>query len=535
MPPAVHPRHLLALTLGAGCAPPPDAAPLAPTEQLVRASMVLRGTRPTLEEHARIDAHPDELPALARSWLSDDDFFATVRDIHEEAWLLDNAFVLLSASDGVADVPMGTLHRTIFEAPLREIEWVVRDGRPYTDVVTGTTTVADDVLVQVWDGLRPTGRADVVDGWRAHRWVDGRPLAGVLSHSSLWLRYRSAGINFHRGRANALHRALLCDDLLEREVVSSSDVDLADPDATNEAIRTDPACASCHATLDPIASALPFRDQWRADEMQLPFAVYDPAFDDQWTTTTGIPPSFAGTPVADLAGLGRALAHDPRFVDCAVRRFAGYALQQAPEEVDDGVVAELTDTFVDAGLDARELALAAALHPATMKAPSLRATPGQLDRQLADLLGSPWTLNVDTPCCGGREGSSPYGTLHPLDDRRLGVELLAGGLDATFDDTPTRTATPTTLLVMEAMALDGASHVVAHDLGAPATERLLLVDAPLDEQLRLLHLRVLGVADPDELDESRALFEAVRRRSGDERAWQVVLVALLRDLRLLHY
>jgi len=502
--------------------------------KLVRASMILRGVRPSLDEHARVAADPDALEDLARSWLATEAFAATVRDIHEQAWLIDNAFVLLAASDGVRDVPMATIQRTVWDAPLHEIAAVVVDGRPYTEVVTGQTTVADPVLAEIWSGLTPTGAGET-QGWTEHAWTDGRPRAGVLSHSSLWLRYRSAGINYNRGRANALYRALLCEDLLAREVDLTSDVDLADPEATNEAIRSDPACATCHAILDPIASALPFRPQWRADEMDLPFAVYDPAFDDLWATTSEVAPGFVGTPVADLAELGAAIAADPRFVDCAVRRFAGHALQLPPGEVDPALVTELREPFVTSGLDARELALQAALHPDVLAGPWLRATPAQLDRQLTDLVGTPWTATLDEPCCGGRAGSSPYGTFHLLRDRRFGFHMLAGGMDALFDEAPVRTSTPTTRLVLQSMARDAAAGVVARDLSPGAAGRLI-VAGPLQVQVEQVHLRVLGEAHPDEVADSLALWERVRDRSGDpDRAWEVVLTALFQDIRLLHY
>ncbi|MCA9620895.1 MAG: DUF1588 domain-containing protein, partial [Myxococcales bacterium] len=90
---------------------------------------------------------------------------------------------------------------------------------------------------------------------RAH-YVDGRPAAGVLATNAFFWRHRSTLENANRGRANAISRAFLCEDYLERPIDFPSDIDLSDADAIENAIDHNAACQACHATLDPLASHL---------------------------------------------------------------------------------------------------------------------------------------------------------------------------------------------------------------------------------------------------------------------------------------
>src|SRR5512133_3667289 len=90
---------LLAL---AGCSTqPPAPAPgaltyLSPVEQLTRASLALRGTRPSLPELRLVDASPDELPRLVDSYLQSPDFGATVRELHDQTLMLHPLLVTVT-------------------------------------------------------------------------------------------------------------------------------------------------------------------------------------------------------------------------------------------------------------------------------------------------------------------------------------------------------------------------------------------------------------------------------------------------------
>ena len=76
--------------------------------------------------------------------------------------------------------------------------------------------------------------------------------AGVLSEEYLFMRHYGTPVNAQRGRANMFSRALLCHDYLEQDISLDGNVNLADPNIINQAVRA-PACAGCHLA-DPFAA-----------------------------------------------------------------------------------------------------------------------------------------------------------------------------------------------------------------------------------------------------------------------------------------
>src|SRR5262245_2210696 len=90
-------RPYLTACLLAACATqaqPPDAQPttavyLTPTQQLTRASMVLRGLRPSLDELHQVDADPSILPTIVDHYLASPEFGQTMRELHNETLLME--------------------------------------------------------------------------------------------------------------------------------------------------------------------------------------------------------------------------------------------------------------------------------------------------------------------------------------------------------------------------------------------------------------------------------------------------------------
>ena len=88
-----------------------------------------------------------------------------------------------------------------------------------------------------------------VGGWQRVRYGDGRPAAGYLSMSSVFMRFLNNDGNYNRGRANAMSRILLCADFLKMPVDFPRDLDLSDENVITNAISTNAACTSCHDQL----------------------------------------------------------------------------------------------------------------------------------------------------------------------------------------------------------------------------------------------------------------------------------------------
>ncbi|MEZ4454062.1 MAG: DUF1592 domain-containing protein [Nannocystaceae bacterium] len=87
--------------------------------------------------------------------------------------------------------------------------------------------------------------------------------------------------------------------------------------------RADPACAGCHATLDPIGLAFERYDAIGAFRGSEGGALIDPA---------GALPGLGA--FADGAELAERLADDPRFLRCAIEKTMTYALGRAPDDGD---------------------------------------------------------------------------------------------------------------------------------------------------------------------------------------------------------
>lgn len=557
-------RLLLLPLLLASCATeePAPAKPasstvhyLSPTEHLVRAAMALTGTRPGLEELRQVEADPGALPGVIDRLLHTPQFGEAIRDLHNDALFLRSDLELLPHVGVLADrgATLAEVNRSVVEEPLRLIERVVEEDRPYTEIVTADWTMADRNVADVWGVAYDDGAG----GWQPTRYEDGRPAAGILSTSTLWLRHPSAGLNYDRGRANLISRALLCFDFLKREVPIDGSIDLSDPRAVAHAVVANQDCASCHQTLDPLASyLLPFRDVVVAQLItDYPIRMYDASRADLWIDTNGRAPAYFGDQGGDLETLGRSIATDPRFSLCAARRFAGHFTGREPEEISFETAAALQRVFVESGWNARALARAIVLsddfrasHAETdgeaAALPGLvKARPEQLARLFEDLAGFTWRADLPFEIQGGI-----YGSVDLARSDLFGYRSLAGGIDSEFVTQPSRTMNAASSLFLRAFAAKAAGTVVEADLAQadPSRRRLLTrVDgsttdeAVIRAQLVDLHLRLFGesvIADSVPVTESWSIFRGTLERTGDaRRAWKVLLTAMFQDLRIAYY
>jgi hypothetical protein len=526
---------------------------LSPAQHLVRASMVLRGARPGIDEIERVTAEPAELEALVDSYLESPGFAETVRDLHDEALL--TRFATLPPLGPLADTPTGRLQASIGEEPLRLIEHVVMNDRPYTEIVTADYTMANPVTATAY------GLAHDADGaqWQEARYGDGRPAAGVLSTNAFYLRHRSAGANWHRGRANAVSKAFLCYDFLSRDVVVDGNIDLSDPEAVAGAVVANPACASCHQTLDPLASFFwGFEPNVGMMEVQASgyplFALFQPRRAGRWQGTSGRPPSYFGLAGDSVGDLGRLIAADPRFSLCASKRFYAYLSQTEVADVPLDLAARLQEELVASGYSARALARAVVLSDefrvshgesedtAEALVGIKKARPSELARMIEDLTGFSWRTDADLRLRGGR-----VGPVDLLADDAVGFRVLAGGIDSFFVVEPSHTFNATSVLVLRELAAAAAGHVVEADFDAPAPDRRLLTlveadtrdEAAVRAQLAALSSRFYADTSPpgsEAVGEAYALFRSALERTGDvEHAWKTTLTAMLQDLRIATY
>lgn len=554
---------VLAALIGVGACTGDDAAPpptttryLTPLEHLNRASLALRGIRPSVDELEAVAADPHALPEIVDGYLDSPEFGATIRELH-------NQFLLLRFQQGnytlppvaqLIDKTFEEMNASVYDEPLRLIEDVVMSDRPYTDIVTADYTMADPIVATVW-GMQHSANP----GWERTTWPDGRGHAGILASTALYLRYRNVNFNYNRGRANAISRGLLCHDYLDSDIAIDTSVDLSDPQVVAHAVVENPTCAGCHQTLDPLASYFwPFWTGTLGDAALTSYPVtklYNPDQAGRWFVTSHRPPSYFGQEVDGLEQLGNAIANDPRFARCAAIHFASYLTEVPPDALSEDWIATLAAGFVDGDYSAKQLARAIVLSDRFRVASDddagraedtvgyQKLRPQQLRAVLLDVTGYDWVSYSRDLIRGMTIGEYAY-----LDDDAAGYRVLAGGIDSFYVTDPVYTMTATASLVAQRAAYAAADHVVTHDAAAAPADRLLFtattVDA-IDEisvraELVSLHARIYGeivTADDPSVDDGYALFTgALATASGDpRRAWTITLTAMLSDVKALYY
>ncbi len=559
-------NRLLAALLLVGCTdpatPPPPLPPdplpdtvvfLSPAEHLSRASMALRGVRPTVEQLRAVEADPGMIPLIVDGYLASPEFGKTMRELHNETLLVrvEQPTMTYPAVAPLTAVTARQMNEAVFEEPLALIEDIVMTDQPYTAIVTADYTMANGITAAVW-GMPHTGAPET---WERSTYPDNRHAAGILATSALHHRWRSTGFNYNRGRANEISRALLCHDFLDSDIQIDTSVDLSDPEVFANAVVANSSCAGCHQTLDPLASYLfTFRGNLGPNQVDTyPITYFTPGQADSWITRNHREPRFFGLEADGLGGLGQAIADDPRFATCAARRFASYFTEVGLNDVSNLWIARLRQAFVDSAYDAKTLAKEIVLSDefrishdtdatrAETTVGVLKARPEQMHRMLVDLTGFTWSTSST------QRLRMPYGEANLLESDFIGFRVLAGGIDSYFVTAPVHTMNATSSLVAKTAAAAAAEFVVEHDLAAPVGERTLFVeagvtstdDAKLALQLAYLHARIYGeLVGPDspEVAETFAMYEDALAASGDRaKAWKVTLIGMLSNFRSLFY
>lgn len=560
---------------------PGETLELDAVQHLVRASLTLRGVRPSLDELEAVEADPAALDGLVEGWLASDAFGEMVKDLHAELFLVradtDYQLPVLGLLED-RGYSQADLHHSTSEAPLELVRDVVTTDRPYGEILTADYTLADAVVADIY-GL-PYDHD--LGGWQATHWVDGRPQSGLLSDSEMWRRHPSNAANFHRGRANFVSSTFLCEDIGGRDVFVEGGVDISDEFAVAHAVSTDPGCTGCHNVLDPLAAFFwgykeqlergaiaaayasdcewdwsngdPPRGSYRVEHWCYPLKFYDVSEQDGWETWGLRPPAYFGEPARDVVDLGWMMREDPRFATCTVRNVWGWMTQSEQDAIDPDVLVELRDVFEASDQSFKELARAVVLHPSFARVAADPASDGSVEphvgllalrpemwgRSIEDLTGFVWEVDEDRPSCAG-DTNLCWETLDIANSDLFGFRSMFGGIDGNTVTHPIHSPTPTKMMALQAMAQEAAGYVVLTDFALPAAERRLLGlveadttdEAAVRTQLAWLHARILtrAVADDSaEVDGLYALWLAGFDPAGDPaEGWRLVLTALLQD------
>ena len=504
---------------------------------LTRLSLDLRGVRPTLDELAQVDADPSAIDALVDAYLDDPRFEDRVRQIYAEVYLTRADFFSLTAMDyGLSGEP--AFARAVGEEPIRLVARVAAEDRPWTDIVTADWTMATELTADAWDMVYEG------PGWDVATYTDGRPAAGVLATNGLWWRYQSTDSNANRKRANQASRILLCNDYLVRPIEFDRDVDLLDTEAVEDAIETNPGCANCHVSLDPLSAY--FFGFWNFNEESwLEAARYHPEREPLWSTYLSTPPSYYGQPGSSLADLGRQIAADPRFPACAVEQVYTAMLRRDAELGDTDALVVHREAFLAGDLRFKALVRSVVSDPryragdstdprveAAGAVPLKMVNTDLLASQIEGLTGYTWT----------------YADYEMLANDLVGVRTLAGGADGRTVVQSARSPNATLVLVQERLAELAAVYAVVQ-AGEEGDTRLFtevdFTETPASDrdavvaQIQVLHEAIFGravAADGPEVEANLELFSALLAIDDSvPAAWAGLLQALLRDPDLLLY
>ena len=504
------------------------------TELLIRASLDLRGVRPSVQEMERIEDDPASYEDLVQEMLDDPRFESRVRDQWAEILLTrSEAFAVGPESFGMGDAQRAEFEASIGEEALRLIGHVAANDLPWTQVVTADYTLANPMLTEIW----PVTQDAPSSGWEIAHYQDGRPHVGILSTNSMWWRYTTTTSNANRKRANTISRVLLCNDYLKRPIEFDRNINLLDEGAVQDALQTDPACVNCHNSMDPIASYFfGFFSYDPANPLEV--VEYHPERELLWKTYIGAQPAWYGTPGHNLSDLGQQIAGDPRFVECAVEQAWESSLRREALPSDADALTAHREAFLEGELTWKALMASIVSDPLYQAAgdqsggvAKKMATPDLLSTQVQDLTGFTWSY----------EGYDLMRT------DRVGFRLLAGGADGTNVTQSASGPNATIVLVQERLAQASSWYAASADAAGEGPGLFTEVDfsetdtsdPAMAAQVQALHFRIFGTrvaADGPEVQANLELWQALFDVDQDPTAaWAGVLSVLLRDPDLLLY
>lgn len=520
-------------------------------DQLKRVSVDLRGVHPTEAEYQAIDANPELYEAFVDRYLQDPRFLDRIEELYNLKFLTRTGDLYFEDTDAYQrGLATEVVASSVNDEPLQLIRKIASEDLPYTELVTAQYTLADPVTAWMWGIAIPPD----AHGWVEGHYTDGRPERGILTMTTMWGRYPSAGINGNRHRANQLSRMLLCDDYLARPVsFSRTTIDALTSGDPEDVIRQTATCQSCHASLDPFAGNF-FGFWYEVDGDFRAHTTYRPEDEELWREHSGKPPGYFGHPTTGIEELSAQIAGDDRFVQCGVRTVFEGLTQRETSAADWQELGVHEAAFRDSDLTVRALVKSVVMsreyraggtdHPAGVQVDEHKlgalvtvkqASPAQLASIIEAKTGYRWVFDA-------RDGmTSP----------ESGLPVLGGGIDSRYVVTPSHDPSVGVVFIHDRLAQAAAHHVAVHDLDPDRTDAAILLkyvtvnDTPESShaafvnQIRSLYLDVTGhaIAADDEVIEAEITLwkQLYSVEASPTTAWAGVTSVVLRDPQVLFY
>ena len=513
-----------------------------PQQLLRRLSLDLRGKLPSQEELEQVQSAPDSLNQLRDEFLQSPLLTDRIIDWYGEQWhTLIDVFDVVHTDYYLSDEEEYAFERAVGEEPLRLIASVLSEDQHYSQIVTAEYTMANPLLLSIWP--LESIETETNNQWERAHYTDGRPAAGVLSTNGLWWRYTTDESNMNRGRAAAISRLLLCEDTLIRPV-SFSTLDLNDPDeaSVENTIENNPACQSCHATLDPLASSL-FGFWWLELYSAIEHSQYHPEREFLGAEYLGTEMSYFGSPMRGFSDIGGYIAADSRFYTCAVKTVAKALWKRPIQAEDNPTLHAVWKRFASSEFSSHELIRAItdsseyrSGYLSDDATTSEKSRHRELRMMSADLIAS--AIHNLT---GYRWSFDGFDLLR---SDEYGYRTLIGGVDGLETYAPLTKPSVSWALSSKRYIQLAAAHVVHEDLEGLDEPRILSLvsintvpeDDVFTEQLHQIHLQIFGTHPQDIwIQENIELWKAVSSQSTPQRAWSSVIGVALREPRFLFY
>jgi hypothetical protein len=543
----------------------PDVALLDEVGTLRKAAIALCGRLPTAGELDRVRGKGDsELAAAIDELLREEAFFTRLKEIFNDQYLTDRYLGYTGYAVNVLDEEdfpnagpkwfelqpeedQRKINRAVAREPLELVAHVVREGRPFTEILTAKYGLVNPYSAKIYNVDPGFDDPTSEDEWKEVQfrqllngdWIE-IPHAGVLSSPMVLNRFPTTPTNRNRARARMVYKLFLATDIL---TVAERPIDPFDASKYANPTRDDPTCVACHRQIDPIAGA--FQKYGEYDQ-----AEYDPT--REWHDEM-FPPGF-GSAVMEttdypeaLGWLAERVVADDRFVLAAIYGvFQGligraplsypadteavdYAHQLAAWDAEDATFRAIGEKFVASEHDLRvvfrEIVMSPYFRARNATGPlapereielagvgtGRLLIPEVLDRKIRAVTGAGWVRGWDR-----------YGWL------TTDYSILYGGIDS--NDVTERLTVPNGIMANVAwrMANEVACQSTAWDFTRPENERLLFpyvtpehvpeaetgdaipgsIDA-IEKNVAYLHERILGESLPEgdpELERTYQLF-----------------------------
>ena len=520
-----------------------DVTLLTPVETLRKASLHLAGRLPTADEIDAVDKGGDAALAAAIDALMEEDaFYVRLTDVFNDVFLTDKyangsanaAAAVLNNNDWPARTPFVNndamlptaervrINQAVAREPLDLITYIVRNDRPFTEILTAPYTVftPDSAFIYGVDVAfdDPNNKKELKEGTLkvTRKGVEVPwPHAGILT-SPMWLnRFPTTPTNRNRHRARMIFDFFLATDVL---ALASQAID---PDAGSNIFnptRNNPDCSKCHRLIDPLAGGFQMFNS-NDQELLLDPPVWYPEMFSPGYLNEQMPPDQFPTGIQWLA---ERVVQDPRFPLATVytmyRALTGKRPLQYPTDsfaehydalltawqTQDIVLRAVADKFVAADYNLkvaiRELMLTPYYRAKGMAAPPTPARAVELTAVGTARLSTPELLANKI---GAVLGGLRWVRSDKVDLLASDYRILYGGMDS--NDITERLADVNSVMASVAarMANELACAATAWDFTRPAEERVLfplveVQDTPDDAAVEIkaniqhLHRQILG-------------------------------------------